>query len=134
MQRTPKRSSKRRLPIWVWFALSLLAGLLIGWFALGWGIWPAGPKDAQLSDLRTPEREAYLTMVAESFAADGNRALARQKVESWSSDALTADIGRLAGDKQTWMRCKQVTYGPWPQRSGCGRSPRQPPRPQSRWI
>jgi LCP family protein required for cell wall assembly len=95
MQRTPKRSSKRRLPIWIWFALPLLAGLLIGWFALGWGIWPAVPKDALPSDLRTAEREAYLTMVAESFTADGNRALARQKVESWSSDALAADIGRL---------------------------------------
>ena len=93
MQSNPKPSNKRRLPIWIWFALPLLAGLLIGWFALGWGIWPAVPKDALPADLRTAEREAYLTMVAESFAADGKVAPARQKVESWSSDALAADIG-----------------------------------------
>ena len=36
MQHNPKASNKRRLPIWIWFALALLAGLLIGWFALGW--------------------------------------------------------------------------------------------------
>ena len=95
MQRNPKRSSKRRLPIWIWFALALLAGLLIGWFALGWGIWPAVPKDALPADLRTAEREAYLTMVVESFAADGKVAPAREKVASWSSDALAEDLGRL---------------------------------------
>jgi len=95
MQRTPKRSSKRRLPIWIWFALPLLAGLLIGWFALGWGIWPAAPKDMLPADLRTAEREAYLTMVVESFAADGKVAPAREKVASWSSDALAEDLGRL---------------------------------------
>ena len=95
MQRNPKPSSKRRLPIWIWFALPLLAGLLIGWFALGWGIWPAVPKDALPADLRTAEREAYLTMVAESFATDGKVAPAREKVASWSSDALAEDMGRL---------------------------------------
>ncbi len=95
MQRNPKRSSKRRLPIWIWLPLPFLAGLLIGWFALGWGIWPAVPKDVLPSDLRTAEREAYLTMVAESFAADGKLAPAREKLASWSNDALAEDIGRL---------------------------------------
>ena len=95
MQRTPKRSNKRRLPIWIWFALALLAGLLIGWFALGWGIWPAVPKDALPADLRTTEREAYLSMVVESFAADGKVAPAREKVASWSNAALAEDLGRL---------------------------------------
>ena len=97
MQRNSKQPSKRRLPIWVWFALPLLAGVLIGWFALGWGIWPAGPKDTLPSDLRVAEREAYITMVAEAFAEDGKVAPARQKLESWSSDALAEDIGRLQG-------------------------------------
>jgi len=95
MQHNPKPSNKRRLPIWVWFALALLAGLLIGWFALGWGIWPAVPKDMLPADLRTAEREAYLTMVVESFAADGKVAPARDKVASWSSAALAEDLGRL---------------------------------------
>ena len=95
MQRTPKRSSKKRVPIWVWFALALLAGLLIGWFALGWGIWPAVPKDALPADMRTTEREAYLSMVVESFAVDGKVAPAREKVASWSSEALAEDLGRL---------------------------------------
>ena len=95
MQRTPKRSSKKQVPIWVWFALALLAGLLIGWFALGWGIWPAVPKDALPADMRTTEREAYLSMVVESFAVDGKVAPAREKVASWSSEALAEDLGRL---------------------------------------
>ena len=96
MQQNPKRSSKRRLPIWIWLPLPFLIGLLIGWFALGWGLWPAVPKDMLPADLRTAEREAYLAMVSESFATDGNLTLARQKIESWSNDALAEDIGRLA--------------------------------------
>jgi LCP family protein required for cell wall assembly len=107
MQRNPKRSSKRRLPIWIWFALPFLAGLLIGWFALGWGIWPAAPKDAQLSGLRAPEREAYLTMVVESFALNGNLRLAREKLASWSNDALADDLGRLLA-RQTGVDALQA--------------------------
>lgn len=95
MQHDPKASNKRRLPIWIWFALALLAGLLIGWFVLGWGIWPAVPKDALPADLRPTEREAYLSMVVESFAADGKVAPAREKVASWSNAALAEDLGRL---------------------------------------
>jgi polyisoprenyl-teichoic acid--peptidoglycan teichoic acid transferase len=95
LQRNLKRLSKRRLPLWIWLTLPFLVGLLIGWLALGWGIWPAAAKDMQPSDLRTAEREAYLTMVAESFAADGKLAPAREKVVSWSNDALEADLGRL---------------------------------------
>jgi LCP family protein required for cell wall assembly len=70
-------------------------GLLIGWFALGWGILPAPPKDALPAEMRTVEREAYITMVTEAFAVDGKVAPAREKLASWSSDALAEDIGRL---------------------------------------
>jgi len=95
MQENPKRSSQRRLPVLIWLVFPFLAGLLIGWFALGWGIWPAVPKDLLPSDLRTAERESYLALVAESFAVDGNLALAREKLASWSNDALAEDLGRL---------------------------------------
>jgi LCP family protein required for cell wall assembly len=95
MQKSPKRSPMSRLPLWIWVALPFLAGLVIGWFALGWGLWPAAPKDALPAGLRTAEREAYVSMVAESFAADGKVAPAREKLASWSSDALAEDIGRL---------------------------------------
>jgi LCP family protein required for cell wall assembly len=95
MQRGPKKSNKKRLPIWLWLVFPFLAGLLIGWFALGWGLWPATPKDALPVDLRAPEREAYLTMVAESFTANGKLAQAREQVASWSNDALAEDLGRL---------------------------------------
>ena len=95
MQSQPRKMKKQRFPLWVWLTVPFLVGLLVGWLALGWGIWPAGPKDMQAADLRTTEREAYLAMAAESFAADGNLALARQKLESWPNDALAEDIGRL---------------------------------------
>lgn len=95
MQGNPTRSSQRRLHVLIWLVIPFLVGLLIGWFAVGWGIWPAVPKDLLPSDLRPAEREAYLTMVAESFALDGNAARAREKVVSWPSAALAEDLGRL---------------------------------------
>lgn len=75
--------------------MPFLAGLLMGWLVLGWGIWPAAPKNALPSGLRTAEREAYLAMVAESFAVGGDLASAQEKLASWPNDTLAEEIGRL---------------------------------------
>ncbi len=69
-----------------------LAGLLIGLLVLGWNLWPAPPPTVRLSDLRPGDRDAYLTMLAGSFAVDHNLAPARSQLANWPAGQLASDL------------------------------------------
>jgi hypothetical protein len=44
-----------------------VVGLIIGWFAIGWGIWPVQWTDAAPQHLRADAREDYLRMVIDIY-------------------------------------------------------------------
>lgn len=75
-------------PLWVIPAIGFLIGLLIGWWVIGWGLWPVQWTNALPADLRAAERDQYLSMVAESFAASRNADLAKERLKSWSVEDL----------------------------------------------
>jgi hypothetical protein len=70
-------------------------GLLIGWWVIGWGIWPVRWTNSLPPDLRAVERDEYLVMVAESFNASGNLAMAQTRLRDWPEDKLRDDLLRL---------------------------------------
>jgi hypothetical protein len=83
-----------------------VAGLVIGW-----GIWPVQWKNSLPQDLRPAERNAYLSMVAESYAVNGDLQLAEERLVSWPraelatamadlQEALINTNAKLAGDVQ----------------------------------
>jgi len=82
-------------PAWLIPAISFLIGLLIGWWAIGWGVWPVKWTNALPVDLRAEERDQYLTMVAESYAATRNADLARERLKSWPADELAQHLANL---------------------------------------
>ena len=82
-------------PSWVLPVIGFLIGLLIGWWVIGWGIWPVQWTNALPPDLRAGERDEYLTMVAESYAAGGNADMAKSRVAAWSPQALSQDLANL---------------------------------------
>jgi hypothetical protein len=82
-------------PTWVLPVIGFLIGLLIGWWVIGWGIWPVQWTNALPPDLRAGERDEYLTMVAESYAASGNADMARSRLATWSPQALSQDLANL---------------------------------------
>lgn len=82
-------------PAWLIPAICFLVGLLIGWWAIGWGIWPVKWTNALPVDLRAEERDQYLTMVAESYAATRNADLARERLKSWPADELAQHLANL---------------------------------------
>mgnify|MGYP007066217791 FL=1 len=49
-------------------AVGLAIGLFIGWFVIGWGIWPVTWTDASPADLQQTYRDDYLRMVVDSYA------------------------------------------------------------------
>lgn len=80
-----------------------LIGLLIGWLAIGWGVWPVTWKNTDPVDLRQTAREEYLVMVANDYATtrDANTALLR--LETW--DPLS-EAGREIRELATYYQAQ----------------------------
>jgi hypothetical protein len=66
----------------IYFVGSLLAGLFIGLFVLGWGVWPVEWVDASPSDLQVEHQRDYLCMVIDSYVRNQDTTLAQLR---WSS-------------------------------------------------
>jgi hypothetical protein len=81
----------------IWFVIGLVVGLIIGLPILGWWVFPVEWYDADPFDLRQQHKEAYISMLADSYALNTNVALARQRVEGWD----TKELGQIIGQLQT---------------------------------
>ena len=80
---------------WLPLLIAFLAGVLVGWWAIGWGVWPVKYTNSLPQDLRAAERDQYLLMTAESYAATGDVTLARERLATWPADALATDLQTL---------------------------------------
>ena len=69
-------------PIWDKFKLLIcfILGIIIGWFLLGWGIFPISWVNATPGHLREDYRSAYLAYVAEDFYKTGDVILVRSRL------------------------------------------------------
>jgi hypothetical protein len=77
------------------FAVGLLVGLIIGLPLLGWWVFPVKWYDTDPFDLRQEYKEAYVSMLADSYTLDPNAVLARKRVEGWDTKELGQVIGQL---------------------------------------
>ena len=77
------------------FVIGLVVGLIIGLPLLGWWVFPVEWYDADPFDLRQQHKEAYINMLADSYALNTNVALARQRVAGWDPEELGQIIGQL---------------------------------------
>jgi len=59
-----------------------ILGLVIGWFGIGWGVWPVEWKDADASYLRQDLKAQYLCMVVDSYKVNRNASLAAARIDS----------------------------------------------------
>ncbi|MBN1536073.1 MAG: hypothetical protein JW908_05025 [Anaerolineales bacterium] len=65
----------------------LIMGLFIGWFVIGWGLWPVKWVDAEPSQLRADLKEDYLRMAIDSYTARQDAALAKSRFELLGEEA-----------------------------------------------
>jgi hypothetical protein len=71
-------------------AIGLFLGLIIGWFGIGWGVWPVEWKDASVRELRADLRVDYLRLAVESYVRTPDDAAAvRRWVELGDKQAET---------------------------------------------
>lgn len=79
--------------------VGLLIGLLIGWFAIGWGLWPVAYVDGEAQHMRSDLQSEWLKMTIQSFekTKDIDQALAR-----WDSlgDGAEAVLDQLRTDPE----------------------------------
>ncbi len=76
----------------------LVVGLLIGWFLLGWVLFPVQYTNADLWDLNPPAKEMYIVTTADAFAADQNVTLAQERLRGMTpqeiSQSLTSEFAK----------------------------------------
>jgi hypothetical protein len=75
-----------RKPI-VSISIGVLIGLILGWFVIGWWLWPVEWTDASPADLRADEQETYLRLAIDSFALHGDQAEAQKRWEALGAGA-----------------------------------------------
>ena len=77
------------------FLIGLVVGLIIGLPILGWYVFPVKWYDTDPFDLRQEYKEAYISMLADSYTLNTNVALARQRVAGWDPEDLAQVIAQL---------------------------------------
>jgi len=76
-----KLESRSRVPAWVWVCGGFVIGLLVGWWAIGWWLWPVEWTDAGLADLTHLDKKLVILLVSERYAADHDLFLAHQPLQ-----------------------------------------------------
>ncbi|MBM3143369.1 MAG: hypothetical protein FJ010_00085 [Chloroflexi bacterium] len=93
--------------------VGFIVGLLIGWIAIGWGIWPVKWTDASPADLEDSWREDYLLMAVDSYASlpDTEKAIARWNGLGTEAAALLAQLAANPGPRSESVRAFQQAVG-----------------------
>ncbi len=90
----PKKhsASVARIPVnrsnTVRYLAMFFAGLLLGWFVLGWWLAPVEYTEVYPNELRTDVLDAYLLMAAESYATTGDIQDAAMRLRYWNQEDL----------------------------------------------
>jgi hypothetical protein len=72
-------------------------GVLLGWWVLGWLVFPVTWTNARARDLAPGARQAYIQAVADSHAGNGDLVLARERLTELDAEVLVADLATLTG-------------------------------------
>jgi len=95
-------------------------GLILGWFVIGWGIWPVKWTDASPSHLQADLREDYLRMVIDSNVLRPNPEKARERWENLKPAAeealiaLETNPGPQVNDLENFKSLVQAETGEVP--------------------
>ncbi len=76
-----------------------IVGLVIGWFIIGWGLWPVEWTDAAPADLQQAWKEDYLRMAIDSYSLypDQQKALMRWQGLGADAEELLAVVEQAPG-------------------------------------
>jgi len=76
-------------------AVGFIVGLIIGLPILGWWLWPVRWVDTDPYDLKQRYKEAYIAMLADSYAFNRDAQLAKERAAGWDKEELCQIIAKL---------------------------------------
>ncbi len=79
-------------------AVGFVVGLIVGLPILGWWLWPVRWVDTDPYDLRWSHKEAYITMLADSYALNRDTDWAKERVAGWDKEELCQLITELESE------------------------------------
>jgi hypothetical protein len=88
--------------------LGFIGGLILGWFIIGWWLWPVEWTDALPEHLNSQAKEEYIRMAIDSYALNPDPAVAQQRWESLQPGAedvlaaVAAEPGPQAANLQNY--------------------------------
>ncbi|MCA9970202.1 MAG: hypothetical protein KC425_08300, partial [Anaerolineales bacterium] len=91
----PPPPPRRRPP---WTAIAFIAGLLLGWLAIGWWLWPVQWANSAPPQLSAAFQEAYLAAVAEGYALTSDLAQVQARLAGWDETAVTNRLALMEQD------------------------------------
>jgi hypothetical protein len=96
-------------PLVVGGVAGLVVGCLIGWLAIGWGLWPVQyVGDAYTYELNENEKSQYVAAVADSFNLTGQVEVARQRLNGWTVEEKVNALARLFADYQAQGKMQEA--------------------------
>lgn len=86
------REYLKKAPVLV--GIGFVAGLILGWFVIGWGIWPVKWTDAAPEHLRHDLKLEYLSMAVDSYVLNQDIELAKKRFAEFGDEgeALLKEI------------------------------------------
>ncbi len=74
-----------------------VVGCLFGWWVMGYVIWPVQyTGESHSYELSLPEKEQYLSMLADSYRLTGNALEAKDRLKGWNDSELAVLIANLS--------------------------------------
>lgn len=89
-------AAARARPAWPRWALPFAIGVLVGWWVLGWWIWPVTWTDAYPADLTAADRATYVQLVSDAFVRRGDVEVAARQLASFPAPTLDAVLAAQA--------------------------------------
>jgi hypothetical protein len=81
--------------------LAFVGGVMLGWLAIGWWLWPVQWANSGPWDLAAPYQERYVALVAAQFYRDGDALQARRDLAGWRPEALAAVLSTMMKEAPT---------------------------------
>ncbi|HSN78448.1 MAG TPA: hypothetical protein VL334_25545 [Anaerolineae bacterium] len=77
---------------YLFIVVAFIVGLLIGWFALGWGLAPVQYTGARLNDLRAEDQQTFVAAQAEAFAQTQDNRKAIERLQTLGTQEHVAGL------------------------------------------
>jgi len=91
---TLRSSRKRRsLPL-----VAFAVGLILGWIAIGWWLWPVEWVNCEPWHLRSEHQRTFVHLVAEQYWQSDNLSEVNQALKGWDREALATLVSRMESE------------------------------------